>query len=169
MNVVLIGFRGSGKTTLGRLLAAKLKRPFYDVDQEVERRTGRTIREIVEAGGWEAFRNDEKDAIRDLCGLREAILAPGGGAVLDADNVRNLKRSGKLFWLKVNPRTAFSRICSDQSTKSRRPSLTPLDPYEEVVRLIRQREPFYRKAADVVVETDGNAIEVLVQEILDRM
>ena len=101
MNFILIGYRASGKTSVGRRLADLLQRPFFDTDALIRQQTGMTVKEIVLAGGWPAFRDAEKTAVAGLAGQEAAVIALGGGAVLDPANVEVLKPRGLFIWLKA--------------------------------------------------------------------
>lgn len=170
MNVVLIGFRGSGKSTIGKALSDRLGREFIDCDAWIERRTGLTIKEIFEKHGESHFRTLESQAIGELSSLDGKVIATGGGAALKYQNMQVFKRNGgKIFFLEVNAETAFARIQGDETTRSRRPALTDKDPFTEVKEQIELRRPYYLKGADVTVGTDGRAIEEVVKEILQHV
>lgn len=167
MNVVLIGFRGSGKSTVGKLLGERLGREFIDCDDFIEKRTHLTIREIFERHGESHFRTLESDAIAELAKLDGKIVATGGGAVLKYQNMQVFKRAGGLvFFLKVDPETAFERIKGDPGTRSRRPALTDKDPFTEIREQITLRAPYYLQAADIVVPVDGRTAADVVDEIV---
>jgi len=166
MNVVLIGFRGAGKTTVGRALAGQLGREFIDCDDLIERRTQLSIREIFEKWGESHFRGLESEAIAELAKQDGKVIATGGGAVLRHKNIQLLKRNGKIFLLDVSPETALRRIESDASTRSRRPELTDKDPYTEIREQMEFRRPYYLEGADVRVLTEGRGVEEIVKEIV---
>jgi shikimate kinase len=171
MNVVLIGFRGSGKTSVGKALAERLKREFIDCDEYIEKQTGHSIREIFEKHGESHFRTIESQAIGELAKLDGKVIATGGGAVLKYQNVQVLRRQGRgvVFFLEVGPETAFERIQADQATRSRRPALTDKDPFTEVREQIEFRGPYYRKGADYTVPVDGKKLEDVVGVILGHL
>ena len=165
MNIVLIGYRGTGKSAVGRLLADRLDLDFYDADELVEKRSGQSIQEIVAAKGWEYFREREKDVIRELSGIDAAVIATGGGAVLDPENVGLLKRKGRLIWLDADAQTVVERMQEDTNNEQRRPSLTGGEPADETVAVMAARAPFYREAADLYVDTSGKSLDDIVAEI----
>jgi len=165
MNIVLIGYRGSGKTSVGRELARLLGRPFFDSDRMVFAKTGRTVREIVEAGGWPAFREAEKAVIAELSALDQAVISLGGGAVMDPENVTALRERGKFVWLRADARTLAGRIRNDESGTGQRPSLTGAGTLEEVERVLAERLPVYRAVADLAVDTAGKYPEAIAAEI----
>jgi shikimate kinase len=169
MNMVLIGYRGTGKSAVGRLLADRLDLDFYDADELVEKRGGQSIQEMVAAKGWEFFREREKDCIRELSGIDAAVIATGGGAVLDPENVRLLKRKGQLIWLDTDAQTVIARMRADTDNEQRRPSLTGREPDDETVAVMAVRAPFYRAAADLCVDTSGKSLDEIVDEICSEV
>jgi len=170
MNVVLIGFRGSGKSTIGKAIAERLTREFIDCDSWIEKHTGLTIKEIFEKHGESHFRTLESQAIGELSAMDGKVIATGGGAALKYQNMQVFKRNGgKIFFLEVGPETAYQRIQGDETTRSRRPALTDKDPFTEVKEQIELRRPYYLKGADVTVPTDGRSIDDIVTEILKHV
>ena len=120
MNIVLIGYRGTGKSTVGKLLAMRLGRQFVSTDEEIIKRAKRTIPEIVAQEGWEYFRDLESEVCREFAGRDRLVIDTGGGAILRTQNVEALKKSGTLFWLTASVETITKRIGRD----NQRPSLT---------------------------------------------
>jgi len=169
MNIVLIGYRGTGKSAVGRLLADRLDLAFYDADELVEKRCGQSIQEMVAAKGWEFFREREKDCIRELSGIDAAVIATGGGAVLDPENVGLLKHKGRLIWLDADAQTVIARMQEDTNNEQRRPSLTGSEPADETVAVMAARAPFYREAADICVDTSGKSLDEIVDEICSKL
>jgi shikimate kinase len=166
MNVVLIGFRCAGKSTVGKMLAGRLGRPFLDCDEYIEQKTHLTIREIFDLAGESYFRTLEGQAIADLSRLDGQVLATGGGAILKRQNTKYLKRNGVFVLLDVTPDTAFRRIVADPTSKTRRPALTDFDPLTEIQEQMALRQPYYLEAADCVVKSDRRPVEDVVKEIL---
>lgn len=151
-NLVLIGYMGTGKTTVGRQCARALGFRFVDTDKTVERRAGRSISQVFAEDGEPMFRQMEKEAIREAALRVHVVIATGGGAVLDADNVRALRSSGVVVWLCVGAEE-IARRCRGRTT---RPLLADAPDLLERVRvMLAEREPYYRAAADAVVETTG--------------
>ena len=166
MNVVLVGFRGSGKSTIGKLLSERTGREFVDCDDFIEKRTNLTIREIFERHGESHFRTLESEAIAELAKLDGKIVATGGGAVLKYQNMQVFKRAGGLvFFLKVSPEVAYERIQGDPGTRTRRPALTDKDPATEIREQITLRAPYYLQSADIVVPVDERTVNDIVDEI----
>lgn len=168
MILTLIGYRATGKTTLARLLADRLGWEWIDADVEIERRAGKSIARIFAENGEPAFRDLEVQAIGDLCRRKWLVLAAGGGAPLRPENRRAMRAAGKVVWLIARPETILARMTADATTAGRRPNLTDKDPLDEIVQLLRVREPIYRETADFIVETEGKTPETLVGEIIAK-
>ena len=163
MNIVLIGYRGTGKSTVGRLLAARLGRQLVSTDAEIVKRAQRTIPEIVAQEGWEYFRDLESDICRELASRDQLVIDTGGGAILRAQNVEALKKNGTLFWLKASVETIVKRIGGD----NQRPSLTGTKSFvDEIQDVLLERTPKYQAAADHVIATDDRSINQLVKTLL---
>ena len=147
----LVGPRGSGKTTIGRLVAERLGVDFADADEELTARAGRSIPAIFATDGEPAFRALEAETIADLLTRAPLVLATGGGAVLNSETRRRLKAAGPVAYLAAPPATLHARTAGDPN----RPPLTDLPAEEEVAAVLAEREPLYREVADAVVPTDG--------------
>jgi shikimate kinase len=132
---------------------------------ELERRTGRSIREIFAESGEQAFRDLESAVVADLAGLDRHILALGGGAVLRAQNRQAMVGRGKVVWLKATPETLAARIAADPTTTARRPNLTGQGGLEEIRQLLASREPIYQACADLAVDAAGDSPENIAQQI----
>ena len=172
MVVTLIGYRGTGKTVVGQVLAARLGWVWCDADDQIEQAAGMTIQEIFDQKSAAGFRKIERDVMHHLLtGARPPdvpglVVSAGGGAVLDADTRREMHTAGHVVWLTASPSTILSRLAADASTRQRRPNLTNLTGREEVETVLREREPLYRACADVIVESDGRTCDEIVEEIL---
>lgn len=163
MNLVLIGYRGTGKSTVGKVLARRLGRQLVSTDKEIVRRAGQTIPQIVEAHGWEHFRNLESEVCRHLAGKDNLVIDTGGGAILREQNVDVLKENGMLIWLTASVQTIASRIGDD----TQRPSLTGDQSFvDEIEEVLRERSPKYRAAADHELSTDKRTIQTLADAII---
>jgi shikimate kinase len=169
MNVVLIGYRGTGKTTVAVHLARRLGWESLDTDDEIESRAGRSIAEIFATAGEAAFRDLEQEVVLDLAARDRVVLALGGGAVLREKNRAALAAGGTLVWLKASRQTIENRLASDATTKIRRPNLTPAGGAREIDQLLREREPIYRECADLVIDTDDDSPEEIAEEILSQL
>jgi len=166
MNLVLIGYRGSGKSAVGRRLAVRLKMKFVDTDDFLEERQGIPIADIVKSRGWGHFRKLENNVIGEISTKDHLIIAPGGGAVLDTDNVKALKRNGTIIWLKANRETLLKRMNQDPGTNARRPTLTGRGTLEELQEVMSLREPLYEKASQIQIDTSTLDVEAVVDRIL---
>jgi len=166
MNVVLIGYRGTGKSTVGRRLAARLGRTVVSTDLEIVKRAGAGIPDIVAQHGWDYFRDLESQVCRELADRDGLVIDTGGGAILREQNVEALKKTGVLFWLTASIGTIRKRIGRD----TQRPSLTGTKSFiDEIQEVLHERTPKYQAAAHHVVETDGRSIKQVVDEILARL
>ena len=162
MNIVLIGYRGTGKSEVGKLLAERLNRSLFSLDQLIVERAGKSVPEIVEESGWDHFRDLESEVTADCAREENAILDTGGGVILRPQNVEQLKSSGILFWLKASVETIAERIGADDQ----RPSLTGKSSFvEEIAEVLEQRVELYRAAAHYQIDTNANSIEEVADEI----
>ncbi len=166
MNIILMGYRCTGKTSAGRRLAERLGRPFYDTDALVEGQMQRTIPQIVAERGWQAFREAETAVIRDLSGADHSVIALGGGAVLDVRNVESLKRNGFFVWLSAEAETITARMEKDADGGAARPSLTGKPFVSETNAVMAEREPLYQRLADLVVDTTRIETDRVAEAIL---
>ncbi len=166
MNVVLIGYRGAGKSTVANMLAARLGRVVVSTDAEIERQVGADIPDIVARYGWDYFRDLESQVCREVADRDGLIIDTGGGAILRSQNVEALKKTGILFWLTATVDTITKRIGRD----TQRPSLTGTKSFiDEVEDVLRERTPKYQAAAHHVIATDGRSTEQIADEILARL
>jgi shikimate kinase len=164
--IFLIGYRGCGKTTVARLLAEALGWSWLDADEELERRHGKTIRDIFATEGETAFRDKEEAILAELCTLQNHVIATGGGVVLRENNRRRLAASGCVVWLTADVDTIHRRLQDDAMTLDRRPALTASPPRSEIAILLEQREPLYRRCAQLIVSTVGRPPEDVTNEIV---
>ena len=169
MNIILTGYRCTGKTSTGRRLSARLGRPLFDTDELILHRTGRTVEEIVAAGGWPAFRDAERAVIRNLSLLDGGVIATGGGALLDPRNVGYLRENGLFIWLTADATTIAGRLERDRTGGKNRPSLSGKPVVEEVQEILEQREPIYRSIADLTVDTASRSVEEVATVICRRL
>ncbi|MCF6148063.1 MAG: shikimate kinase [Candidatus Kuenenia sp.] len=166
MNIFLIGFRGTGKSFIGKILAQRLNRKYIDADEYLEQKEGKTIKDIFAESGEETFREIESRVIAELCMQNNLIVATGGGVVLNAENVGRMKKCGVAILLEADADTLFERIKGDVGTKTKRPSLTQYDGYQEIKYLLEKRKPSYGKAADFVVNTAQISADETVNKIM---
>lgn len=166
-NVVLIGYRGTGKTAVGRVLARKLRYSFIDTDAMIEARAGSTISRLVEKEGWPRFRELEREVLRDLRPVEGAVIATGGGVPEDPGNLEILPGLGRVVWLTAQNGEILKRLAGDGKTAVRRPSLGEGDFRREMETALERRIPLYRAAADFVVDTTGKKIRAVAGEIVE--
>ncbi len=163
MNVVLIGYRGTGKSTIGKLLGVRLGCEVVSTDAEIVRRAGQTVPEIVAQHGWEYFRDLETKVCREVGARDGLVIDTGGGAILRPQNVEALKKTGRVFWLRAAVETIAERIGGD----TQRPSLTGTKSFiEEIHDVLQDRTPKYAAAADHIIETDHRAAADIADAIL---
>ena len=165
MNVILIGYRGTGKTSVGRLLAAKLGRLFLDSDELIKASSGKSVRKMVAEKGWGYFRQEEKRVVARLAANDDCVVALGGGAVLEEENVRSLKPKGFFIWLTADAQRIVGRLNGDGKSFEQRPPLAGKNPDEETRFLLKTREPLYAKIADCRVDTSNLSIEEAAAEV----
>lgn len=156
---------GAGKTTVGRLLARELSRPFYDSDHEIVGRTGATIPMIFEMEGEEGFRKREEEVIDALTQLPGIVLATGGGAVIRAENRAVLSSRGLVVYLRASPAELWERTHRDTN----RPLLQTGDARKKLEQLFVERDPLYREVADVVVDTGKPKVNRLVGALIEQL
>ncbi len=165
-NIILVGYRCTGKTTVGRLLAQRLGWPFADVDDLIEVVAGRSIKDIFATEGEASFRDREAAALVELCARSKCVVATGGGAVMRESNCAALKANGFVVWLTASPETVWERLQTDPTTQARRPNLTSTGGEGEVRALIAAREMVYHAVADFAVASDTLSPEGVVDAIL---
>ena len=168
-NLVLIGYRGTGKTSVGARLAEVLQRPFVDLDQVLVSEAGRSVADIVAQGGWAEFRRLEKQLVARYRNTRGLVLATGGGVVLDPNNVAALRENGILIWLTADPAAIQARLAQDQPRDANRPSLTGEDAIREAAAVAEERAPLYLAAAQISVDTTHRTVGQVVKLVLEAL
>ncbi len=166
MALMLVGYRGTGKSTVARCLAAELHWHWLDADIVLEQRQGKTIAEIFASQGEAAFRDYESHILQELVRMKDHVIATGGGVVLRESNRQALAKAGHVVWLTARPATIDQRISADVTSASRRPALTSADSREEIKQLLAVRTPLYRSVADFTVATDERTPAQITAEIL---
>jgi shikimate kinase len=169
MNLFLIGYRCSGKTTIGKSIATTIGWSFVDSDIQVIKACGKSIQEIIDTKGWNAFRRMERSTIRQVCTHDRQVVATGGGVVLDADNVKAMKTSGMLIWLGASAGTIRKRMLADKNSGHFRPALTERGRIEEIEGMLLQRNPYYKSASDFSIQTDDVSINEITQTIIEKL
>lgn len=165
-NILLIGYRGTGKTTVGRLLSERLNWAFVDSDVDVEAAAGKSIAEIFVEDGERAFRDLEQQVVAELVERDSHVISLGGGAVLREANRTAIRRAGQVVWLTASPAAIHARLTADESTAQRRPNLTPHGGLVEIEQLLTEREPLYRECATCEVSTEGRSPAGIVDCII---
>jgi shikimate kinase len=164
-NIIIIGMRGVGKTTIGRLLSERLQKKWIDIDEEIVRREGKTIPEMVELHGWDFFRQKEHEEVMRLVEQENLVISTGGGVLMYFNNSELLKASGKLVLLTAESSTLAQRLRESHQ----RPSLSGKDPLQEIDEIWEQRRDLYLKCADMVVDTEHWDDQRIVDEILTKL
>ena len=169
MHIVLIGYRGAGKSAVGKRLADKLSLPFYDTDELVERGAGRSIRDIVADKGWTYFRKIEREIVRKLAHMQRGVVATGGGTVMDEGSCDILKKHGSLIWLRADVMTMVERMRNDGTSEERRPSFLDDDICRETEDVLKERLPVYGRLADFSLDTTHKDIDEIVNAVCESL
>ncbi len=165
MNLLLIGHRGSGKSTVGQLLATRLDYRFTDTDEIIIEQSGRTIADIFARDGEQAFRRMEKKVLESLRKAQSRVISLGGGSVMDPDNRVLVRRLGKIVWLRAPAAVLWSRISKDPHTSRTRPNLTASGGLAEVESVLDEREPVYQSIANQIIDT----MTMTAEEVADSI
>jgi shikimate kinase len=163
--IFLIGYRGSGKSRVAKLVAERLGWQWLDADELLADRAGRSIREIFAAEGETGFRNREAELLAELCRLERHVIATGGGVILRQENRARL-RQGLVVWLTAEPATLWRRIAGDAASAAQRPDLAG-GGLAEVEELLAARLPHYRDCAHFIVDTENRTPEMSAEHIVD--
>ena len=164
-NIILIGYRCTGKTTVGSRLALLTGRHFVDTDDRFAERFG-TIADFVAAHGWEAFRDREAGILEAVCRNDDTVVATGGGIVLRPANVALMKARGLVVWLKASLGTISQRMAADPASRDSRPGLTDYPLPVEIEKTLAERAPLYEEAMDIRIDTDGMAVEEICRRVI---
>ena len=163
MNIVLIGYRGTGKTVVGELLAERLNMTYMGMDAQIIKKAGMSIPEIVEKSGWPGFRDMESQVARELAGLDHLIIDTGGGVIERPENIEALKTNARIFWLKASVDAIVSRIQED----TQRPALIAGKTFtQEVAEVLEQRTTKYQIAAHHEIDSDPCTPEQVAEKII---
>lgn len=168
MNLYLIGYRGTGKSTVGRGIAELLDAPFSDLDDLIESNASKSIAAIFEEVGEQGFRALESEALAQVSSSTETIIALGGGSILRKSNRQILKSTGKCVWLRASNLTLAHRLSRDASTEARRPALTDCaDLVEEIENVMQHRLPIYESMSDAEFDTEARTVDEIVRDVVD--
>jgi shikimate kinase len=165
-NIALIGFMGTGKTAVGQVLAKRLNRQLFEVDEVIKKTAGKTISQIFNNDGEIVFRELEIEAIKKAAAMEKQIIACGGGVVLNTINIDRLRTKGVVINLTASPEIILKRIAHD---KDNRPLINADWPPERIKELMKFRKPFYDRAVDITVNTSKLTIDAAADEIIDRL
>ena len=168
MLISLIGYRGTGKTTVGSLLAERLGFTCLDSDVQIAHDTGVSIRQIFESEGEEGFRNREAQVVADLTRKFRVVLALGGGAILREENRRAISVAGPVIWLTASAEELHRRISQDPASEGMRPNLAD-GGLKEVKDILEDRTPLYQTCSDLKIETENKPPREIVDEIIARL
>ncbi len=173
LQIILTGFRATGKTAVGKILAQLTDFQFIDTDQELCQRMGCSIAEAVQQQGWQYFRGQERALLREVSSWEKTIIATGGGAILHQEEWQELRQGSLVVWLRTDLATTLSRLALDQKTAEQRPALNKQEegqgPAEEIAAVLAEREPLYRAGSDLVLDTVGKTPEALAGEVYERV
>ncbi|MEW6077254.1 MAG: shikimate kinase [Thermodesulfobacteriota bacterium] len=167
-NIFLIGYRCTGKTSVGMRLAELTGKRFVDADDWFTARHG-IISEYVAAYGWDEFRRQETAILKTIARGGDQVIATGGGVVLKSENVAVMKARGLVVWLTASEETIARRMAADPVTAVSRPGLTALPLRDEIAKTLAERMPLYRRAMDFCVDTDGLPVEDVCRRIIDEV
>ena len=166
MNLYLIGYRCTGKTSVGRMLAEAMAWTFIDMDHELVKEAGIPIEEIVDSRGWKYFRELEGTLLQRLSQATKQVISTGGGVVTVPENIVTMHDSGKVVWLHASPGTIAARMEADKSTADQRPPLHGNDSVVEIEEVLAERLPLYDEAMHLQVETDDLSVEEVSESII---
>ncbi len=165
-NIALIGFMGTGKTAVGQLLAKKLDRKFLELDSLIEQKAGKSIPEIFQQDGEISFRELEIEVTKEAAARENAIIACGGGLVLNKINIDRLREKARIVYLTASPRVILKRVSTEEG---QRPLLEVDNPTLTIRELLRFRKPFYERAADITIDTSKLDINAVAEQIIEKL
>ncbi|HZZ41733.1 MAG TPA: shikimate kinase [Tepidisphaeraceae bacterium] len=167
MSIVLIGYRGSGKTTVGRRLADQMWLPFLDSDELIVKRAGKSIKDIFAEGGEAEFRDIESAVVQDVCAMNDHVISLGGGAILREENRQAIRsNNNRVVYLRCEAEVLYQRINADPTTTASRPNLTAAGGVDEVKQLLVIREPLYRQAMTAELDVTNLSAQEAVQRVV---
>jgi shikimate kinase len=166
LNLYLVGYRCTGKTSVGRLLAKALDWTFVDMDHELVAEAGMPIEEMVDSLGWKSFREREGKLLQQLSQATKQVISTGGGVVTVPENIAVMRGSGKVVWLHASPGTIAARMEADSSTAAQRPPLHGNNSVVEIEEVLAERLQLYEEAMHLQVETDDLSVEEVSESII---
>ena len=165
-SLALVGFMGTGKTAVAKALARRLNKEFIELDSLIQEKAGKSIPEIFQQDGEAAFRRLETEVTKQVAGRKNAVIAGGGGIILNKINIEYLKKECVIVYLTASPEVILKRTAN---TKNKRPLLEVADKAERVRELLKQRQPLYERAADITIDTAGLNINSVVKQIISEL
>ena len=169
MNLFLIGYRCTGKTTIGKSIAMTIDWSFVDSDILVIKECGKSIKDIVDTEGWKAFRRMERSTLKQICTKDRQVVATGGGVVLDAANIKAMKTSGMVIWLDATAETIQKRMFQDKNSGNFRPALTDKGRMEEIEDMLLKRTPYYESTCEFSIHTDDVPVNEITEIIIQKL
>jgi shikimate kinase len=157
--IILTGYRATGKTSIGKVLADLLGFDFIDIDLAIEKRQGESIAEMVGRGGWDLFRQKEEDMLLELSGHKNIVIAGCGGSVMHENAWKKLRHNALSVWLTVDIKTICRRLAADNNTDDQRPPLTEMGTMDEIAMVLEERQSLYKKSSDITINTEGKTPE----------
>ena len=167
--VILTGYRATGKSSIGKILADMLGYGFINTDSAIEKRQGETIAEMVSRGGWDLFRRKEEDMLLELARSRNKVVATGGGSVMHENVWAKLRKNALVVWLTADVKTICHRLAADSDTEDQRPPLTEMGTMNEIGMVLSERQPLYEKSSDLTINTEGKTPDEVAEMILAEM
>lgn len=167
--VILTGYRATGKSSIGKILADLLGFGFIDTDEAIEKRQGETIAEMVGRGGWDLFRRKEENMLLDLAPSKNKVIATGGGSVMHEKAWTKLRKNALVVWLTADVKTICRRLAADSDTDDQRPPLTEMGTMNEIAMVLSERQPLYEKSSDITIHTEGKNPEEAAEAILNEL
>jgi len=167
--IILTGYRATGKSSIGKILADMLGFGFIDTDETIEKRQGETITEMVGRGGWDLFRRKEENLLLELARSRNKVIASGGGSVMHERAWSKLRQDALVVWLTADIKTICRRLAADSDTEDQRPPLTEMGTMDEIAMVLSQRQPLYEKSSDIAIDTEGKKPEEVAEIILKKL
>jgi shikimate kinase len=164
-NIILTGFMGTGKSSVGTKVAERLNRKFVDMDREIEKLTGMTVSELFRRYGEVRFRSEEKLMAKKIAAQENLVVATGGGIVLDQENIELLKSNGTVVCLEADPQEIFQRVSRKKGT---RPLLKKNLTVNDIVAMLEERKPYYQQA-EITIQTSGRSIDSVVDDIIKKL
>jgi len=168
-HLYLTGYRGTGKSAVGVVLARILERPIIDLDQVIESNAGKSIRQLFDKGGEILFRELESEALLTVSQADPALISLGGGTILSEQNRQVIKQTGFCVWLTASAETIAERINADAATVENRPALTSLDQLSEIRELLEWRNEWYEDVSDLQIDTEGKTVDQVAADVLAQL